>query len=111
MDMTKPVGREPPDVLVIAELFEFLDEDRTGMISGKDLMSFLATAQRLKMAQFEYEKFIKQQNITAPDLQNTLNLMKKEVDELIQSFDLTGDKLIGPEEFFNIIMYAYDSLN
>jgi len=35
------------------------------------------------MAQFEYEKFIKQQNITAPDLQNTLNLMKKEVDELI----------------------------
>ena len=44
MDMTKPVGREPPDVLVIAELFEFLDEDRTGMISGKDLMSFLETA-------------------------------------------------------------------
>ena len=32
---------------------------------------------------------------------------QKEVDELITTFDLTGDKLISPEEFFNIIMYAY----
>lgn len=44
MDMTKSAGRSPPDVIMIAELFEFLDEDRTGMISGKDLMSFLETA-------------------------------------------------------------------
>jgi hypothetical protein len=33
--------------------------------------------------------------------------MKKEVDDLIKSFDLTGDRLICPEEFFNIIIYAY----
>jgi hypothetical protein len=33
--------------------------------------------------------------------------MQREVEELIQTFDLTGDKLISPEEFFNIIMYAY----
>ena len=33
--------------------------------------------------------------------------MKREVDELVASFDLTGDRMISPEEFFNIIMYAY----
>jgi hypothetical protein len=33
--------------------------------------------------------------------------MSKEVSELIESFDLTGDKLISPEEFFNIIMFAF----
>jgi hypothetical protein len=33
--------------------------------------------------------------------------MKREVDELIDSFDLTGDRMISPDEFFNIIMYAY----
>jgi hypothetical protein len=34
--------------------------------------------------------------------------MKREVDELINTFDLTGDKLISPDEFFNIVMYAYN---
>jgi len=33
--------------------------------------------------------------------------MQVQVDELIDAFDLTGDKLISPEEFFNIIMFAY----
>jgi Ca2+-binding EF-hand superfamily protein len=31
-------------VTVIAELFEFLDEDRTGMIEAKDLLSALETS-------------------------------------------------------------------
>ena len=44
MDSGKPGSCEPPDVMVIAELFEFLDEDRTGMVSAKDLMSFLETS-------------------------------------------------------------------
>ena len=33
--------------------------------------------------------------------------MKQEVVEIIASFDLVGDQLISPEEFFNIIMFAY----
>ena len=58
MDMGKSGGPcDPPDVMVMAELFEFLDEDRTGMVSAKDLMSFLETSQRLKLAQFEYDKY------------------------------------------------------
>ena len=40
-------------------------------------------------------------------LTRKLTLMGKEVNELIQAFDLKGDKLISPEEFFNIIMFAY----
>jgi len=40
-------------------------------------------------------------------LANKLALMQKEIDQLIHSFDLTGDKLISPEEFYNIIMFAY----
>ena len=39
---------QPPDIVQIAELFEFLDEDRTGMISATDLMVALETAERLK---------------------------------------------------------------
>lgn len=33
--------------------------------------------------------------------------MEREVHDLIDSFDLTGDKMISPEEFFNIIMFSY----
>ena len=104
----RPEG-QPPDVIVIAELFEFLDEDRNGMIEAKDLMSALETAQRLKMAAFDYEKYSKGQANTPAELERTLGLMRKEVQELIQSFDLTQDGMLGPEEFFNIIMYAYDA--
>jgi Ca2+-binding EF-hand superfamily protein len=100
---------QPPDVIEIAELFEFLDEDRNGMIEAKDLMSALEISQRLKMAAFDIEKYSKGQTNTPPELERTLSLMRKEVQELIQSFDLTGDGMLGPEEFFNIIMYAYDA--
>ena len=58
-DITKPdrSQSQPPDVAQIAELFEFLDEDRTGMIEARDLMSALETAQRLKMSAFDYDKY------------------------------------------------------
>ena len=98
---------EPPGIQEIAELFEFLDEDRTGMISGQGLMAMLELAERLKQASFEHKTFVEQRTSTSPALANNLGLMKREVDELIASFDLTGDRLISPEEFFNIIMYAY----
>jgi len=100
-------GNEPPGIQEIAELFEFLDEDRTGMISGQGLMAMLELAERLKQASFEHTAFVEQRTSTSAALANKLGLMQREVDELIASFDLTGDRLISPEEFFNIIMYAY----
>ena len=43
-----PEMNQPPDLIEIAELFEFLDEDRTGMIESKDLMNLFELAERLK---------------------------------------------------------------
>ena len=40
----------PPDINELAEIFEFLDEDHSGMISANDLMQFLETAERLKLS-------------------------------------------------------------
>ena len=34
-------------------------------------------------------------------------MMSREVSELVEAFDLTGDRLLSPEEFFNVIMFAY----
>ena len=100
---------EAPSLEEICMLFEFLDEDRTGMISAKDFMNYLELCERLKSSQFDMQKYKDNQSIKTPALENKLALMEKEVEELISSFDLTGDKLIGPEEFYNIIIYAYTS--
>lgn len=97
----------PPSIEELCEIFEFLDEDRTGMISTKDLLGFLELTQRLKNARFNQDEFIKQKTDTSPALNQKLNKMRKEVDELIEYFDLTGDRLISPEEFFNMIMFAF----
>ena len=44
---------------------------------------------------------------TSDKLQTRLNAMEAETKQLIDEFDLTGDHQINPEEFFNIIMFAY----
>ena len=98
---------QPPSIEEIAQVFEFLDEERTGMIKAKDLMTFLENAERLKISNIDLRKFKDSQMNDPPSLRNKLDIMQKEVDELIKTFDLTGDQLISPEEFFNIIMYAY----
>lgn len=99
---------QPPDLVEIAELFEFLDEDRNGMISSKDLMSFLKEAELLKASNFVLADYKKNKQNVPPSLENKFNLMKKELDDLVKNFDLTGDRMLSPEEFFNIIMYAYE---
>lgn len=70
-------------------------------------MTFLENAERLKISNIDLRKFKDSQMNDPPSLRNKLDIMQKEVDELIKTFDLTGDQLISPEEFFNIIMYAY----
>ena len=40
-------------------MFEMLDDDHTGMISAKNIRTFLETSERLKLAKFnslEYER-------------------------------------------------------
>ena len=97
----------PPSLEDIVEMFEFLDEDRSGMIKAQNFLSFLETAERIKIANVDLKKYREGQSNQPQSLGNKFGVMQKEVDELINTFDLTGDKLISPEEFFNIIMYAY----
>ena len=99
---------QQPDLVEIAELFEFLDEDRNGMISSKDLMGFLKEAELLKASNFVLADYRKNKQNVPASLENKFNLMKKELDDLVKNFDLTGDRMLSPEEFFNIIMYAYE---
>lgn len=77
------------------------------MIAGEDLLNLLELSERLKTAQFDQAMFIQQKQQTSPQLTNKLAQMSKAATEMIESFDITGDKLISPEEFFNIIMFAY----
>jgi len=42
-----------PSLQDIAELFEFLDSNRTGMISANDFMRHFELVERLKMAKFD----------------------------------------------------------
>lgn len=77
------------------------------MIAGEDLLNLLKLSERLKTAQFDQAMFIQQKQQTSPQLTNKLAQMSKAATEMIESFDITGDKLISPEEFFNIIMFAY----
>lgn len=47
----------PPNIEEIAQIFEFLDEDRSGMIKGQDFMSFLKTAELLKISNVDLKKY------------------------------------------------------
>ena len=45
----------PPTIEEIAQIFEFLDEERSGMIKASNFMSFLELAERLKIANMDYK--------------------------------------------------------
>ena len=34
--------------------------------------------------------------------------MLNEIEDLVGEFDLTGDRLLSPEEFYNVLMAYYD---
>ena len=36
------------------------------------------------------------------------DMIENDLEDLVAEFDLTGDRLISPEEFYNIIMAFYD---
>jgi Ca2+-binding EF-hand superfamily protein len=60
-DCEQPKSRKNnvPDLSDIANLFEFMDEDHTGMISADDFLSKLELCLKMKMANFDYKGFVK----------------------------------------------------
>ena len=46
----------PPTIDEIAELFEFLDSDRKGMIKAEDLMELLDLREKMKAGNFDNDK-------------------------------------------------------
>lgn len=50
--------QDPPTLDEIVEMFEFLDINKTGMISSKDLVEHLKLCESLKEAKFDQSKFI-----------------------------------------------------
>lgn len=46
----------PPTIDEIAELFEFLDADRNGMLKAEDLMELLDLREKMKAGNFDSEK-------------------------------------------------------
>lgn len=88
-------------------LFEMLDEQRTGMISSVNLRNFLELAQRMKEADFDVKKYNDQLELKE-DIKFKFDILEEDLEDLVAEFDLTGDRLISPEEFYNIIMAFYE---
>jgi len=65
----------PPTIEDIVEMFEFLDEDRSGMIKAENFMSFLETAERIKIANVDLKKYKTEQSSELPSLRNKLGIM------------------------------------
>ena len=106
---TDPRLHKCPSLEEIAELFEFLDENRQGMISKKDLLDKFELSERLREAKYDYKNFqnLKKNSPNYKQIENNMAGIEGQVNDLVKNFDLTGDGLISPEEFFNIIMYVY----
>ncbi len=42
------------------------------------------------------------------DIKEKFDMIEEDLEDLVTEFDLTGDRLISPEEFYNIIMAYYE---
>ena len=100
-------NNKSPSLFDFVLLFETLDEEHTGMVSAKNLRNFLETAERLKQANFDSKKY--EENLSKDqDVKEKYDMVERDLEELVAQFDLTGDRLISPEEFYNIIMAFYE---
>jgi Ca2+-binding EF-hand superfamily protein len=84
-----------------------LDEGRTGMISAKNLRNFLETAHRMKVAKLDLKEYNTQKSANTA-ITEEFDRIEFDLEDLVAEFDLTGDRLISPEEFYNIIMAYYE---
>jgi len=77
------------------------------MISATNLRNFLEMADRLKEADFDIKKYIDQAT-AREDIKEKIDMIEEDLEDLVAEFDLTGDRLLSPEEFYNIIMAYYE---
>ncbi len=77
------------------------------MISSRNLRNFLELAERLKKADFDVKKYNDELQ-GREDIKTQFDMVQDDLEDLVAEFDLTGDGLISPEEFFNIIMAHYE---
>lgn len=98
---------QPPSLYDFVLLFELLDEHRTGMISAGNLRHFLELADRMKEADFDIKRY-NDELAGREDIKRKFDEVEVDLEDLVAEFDLTGDRLISPEEFFNIVMAFYE---
>ena len=80
------------------------------MISARDLRNFLELADRMKDADFDIQKYNDDLS-KRDDIKERFDMIEEDLEDLVAEFDLTGDRLISPEEFYNIIMALYELIN
>lgn len=109
----------------LVHMFEVLDTRKAGTISAQDLSRFLLMISKMRDYNFDLDKYIENVSGTGGDpllgqgdfknLQEALSendeAMLAEVLKIVESFHIEGKSelgMIGPEEFFNIMMALYD---
>lgn len=64
-------------------------------------------ADRLKTSDFDIKKYNDDLS-RRDDIKEKFDMIEEDLEDLVAEFDLTGDRLISPEEFYNIIMAFYE---
>lgn len=77
------------------------------MISAQNLRNFLELADRMKAASFDMKRYTDDLS-RRDDIKEKFDMIEEDLEDLVAEFDLTGDRLISPEEFYNIIMAYYE---
>ncbi len=61
----------------------------------------------MKEVDFDVKKY-NDQLAQREDIKYKYDMVEEDLEDLVAEFDLTGDRLISPEEFYNIIMAFYE---
>ena len=64
-------------------------------------------ADRMKAADFDMKRYTDDLG-RRDDIKEKFDMIEEDLEDLVAEFDLTGDRLISPEEFYNIIMAYYE---
>ena len=102
--------QDPPSVIEICELFEFLDKNKEKVIKKDVLVEYLLSCHGLKEAKCDVPEYckLKHQQQSLPPKPEFRIALENEIKQLIKMFALSDNsEELSPEEFFNIIMYAY----
>lgn len=93
-------------------MFESIDTTKTGVLTSRDLSRFLLTLDKMRRLGFNLDRYLEsggvQDSKLSPSESEKMKEFEEGVNRLVAEFDLTGDKTIGPTEFFNIIMALYE---